>query len=327
MSHLRREVRALLAAAALCLFWSGTACRKPGAERSHAGAGEGQAGAAPAPVVVLRVETASYSVNDLEKYLTLNAGEDWKSLAAQALSRLFDNFVQEKILLFQARQRNLDLSEDERKSYLEKLKSASAAEAAPSVPIDESAIADKLLVEKYLAALLGTLTVEDEAVAAYYDAHKSEFLQPERVQVSQILLETESQATALLNKIKNASEAEFRAAAQAESSGAKAMGGGVLGVFRAGQLPPDLEKVIFALKPGEVSRVVESSFGFHIFRLDKRFEPLLQTLADAAPSIRSRLLNEKSESTISAHIEELKATIDWKAETDKLPFPYQRIES
>jgi len=321
-----RPLRLVLSGGIVCLLlWAG-ACRKNAPAADDPGA-EG-APAAPASPVVLQVESESYTLADFEKSLLLNAGEEWRTLAVPALSRLFDNFVEEKILLVQARRRGVELAEDEIRGYLEKLQAASTIPGAdvPATPIDPQAVAEKLVVEKYLAFNLNALSVDDAAVAAFYDGHKSEFLQPERIQVSQILLDAEGRAGELLGKLRAATEDQFRAAARAESKGLEASKGGLMGVFAAGQLPADLEKAIFTLKTGEISRVVQSSYGFHIFRLDKRTEPRLQSLADASPSIRSRLLDQKSEQRVAAHIAELKAALEWKETTEKLPFPYQRNE-
>jgi parvulin-like peptidyl-prolyl isomerase len=303
-----------------------------GACRSKSAGADPAAGAVSDPkseAIVLRVEGTAYSAADFEAYVKLDAGIDLKSLEPGALSRIFDTYVQEKLLLARAKARNIQPTPEERAAYLAKLKGASTISGtdAPATTIDEASIADKLVIEKYLASIQSTLTVDNAAMAAYYDEHKKEFLQPERVQVSQILLESEAKATDLLNRIKNGGEEQFRTAARAESKGLEAPKGGLLGEFSAGQLPPELEKAIFVLKTGEISRVVESSYGFHIFRLDKRFETRLRTLTDAIPAIRAKLFEEKSQALVAAHIEELKSTLEWKADTDKLPFPYQRIES
>ncbi len=276
---------------------------------------------------VLLVESREFTNDDLLDYVRTTGGSDAKKLSTDSLSRLFDRFVDEKIVLEAARRRNLTLTWEEKKAYLAKLAGESDPDkpAPPPDPAAPDSVFDGLLIEKYNYQVVKDVKVDDAEVRAYYDGHKKDFLLPERVQVSQILVPTEQRAVAVLRRVGDAPEAEFRKAAREESSGPEAFKGGVMGVYRRGDLPYDMEKVIFAMDVGTVSRVVESSYGYHIFRLDAKFPPQLQPLAEAAPAVRVRVLGDKIAEALAAHLSGLKDTLSWKAFPENLFFGYKRI--
>lgn len=294
--------------------------------------GPGDAAATPAEGqkqnrVVLEVAGANFTNEDFDRYVRATVGEKSSAFSAPALSRLFDGFVEEKIFFKRAQNQGVTLTEDEKTSYLSRLESAMGGTKTTRTPAEETALSERLLVEKYLYLLVKDLKVDDQEIPAYYDQNKGDYLQPEKAQVSQILLTTEGRASQVRDRLNNATEDQFRAIARAESTGPESVKGGVMGVFSAGQLPPELEKFIFPLKEGEISLVVESSYGYHIFRLDKKIEGRLVTQAEAAPSIRSKLLDQKSKQAIADHLVVIRSALDWKSYTENLTFAYQRNET
>ncbi len=58
----------------------------------------------------------------------------------------------------------------------------------------------------------------------------------------------------------------FEELAKSNSDGPSAPQGGMLGRFPRGQMVPEFEAAAFLLKPGEVSGVVETPFGFHVIQ-------------------------------------------------------------
>jgi len=312
----------------LALLWTGCGRSGEGAPEAGGQAGSGLEAAARKTGPVLRVEGREFTNSDFAGYVrTIMAGDE-KDIPPESLSRMFDRFVDEKILLESARRRDITLTGEEKANYVARLAGEQTGEGGDDSGRAEppESFFDGLLVEKYTLRVAGDLAVGDAEIRAYYDAHKKDFLLPERVQVSQILVPSEEKAVAVLRNVVNASEADFRRVAEEESMGPEAVKGGLMGVYRPGDLPDDMARVIFALDAGKISQVVESSYGYHIFRLDKKFPPQLESEEEAAPAIRVRVLEQKIKDALAAHLEVLKSTMDWAVFPDNLFFAYQRLD-
>jgi len=279
--------------------------------------------------LVLRVGSVSYPASDFSRYVGETVGGGVQELDAVTLSNFFDRFVDDKILLQAAVGHGVTLSAEEKQAYLEKAEKGTwTEEEKASLPASDSGpVIDKMRIEKYVRELSRDIAVGDDEVRAYYDGHPDEFLLPERIQVSQILVPTEYEAVEFWEKARFADEEGFRALARAQSVGPEASEGGEMGVFQRGQLPPDMETAVFAMGDGEVSPVVESTYGYHIFRLDKKFAPEQVSLEAAAPSIKQKLLGLKMEAVTARHLTELKKSLDWDIFPENLFFPYQREDT
>ena len=138
------------------------------------------------------------------------------------------------------------------------------------------------------------------------------------------MVETEDKAIEFLDRVKKGSEEEFKEIAQTHSIGTEASRGGDMGWYEMGELPYEMERVIFSLKKGELSQIVESSYGYHIFRVDERIGPELLPLEKASIEIKLEILKQKIHEAMSQHLEELKEKMDWHSYPQNLPFPYER---
>ncbi len=87
--------------------------------------------------------------------------------------------------------------------------------------------------------------------------------------------------------------------------------GGDLGWFSQGMMLPALERVAFALQPGQVSQVFEAGGGFHLVYLEgQRESGGAKPLAEARAEIRSQLLQEKLEKATTEYVAQLRRDAD-----------------
>lgn len=125
-----------------------------------------------------------------------------------------------------------------------------------------------------------TTVSEAEARKVYAENLDKVYRVPEKVRVSEILIAVDEKATpedrtkarqtaeALLKRIKAGEN--FAEIAKVDSYDQSAARGGDVGEITRGETVPQFEKAAFALKPGEVSGVVATQFGFHIIKVTER---------------------------------------------------------
>ena len=116
--------------------------------------------------------------------------------------------------------------------------------------------------------------------------------------------------------------ADFAAVASAESDDMQsAPNGGSLGVVQPGSLPPDLQKVVSALEPGQVSAPVRSEFGYHIFRAGERRAQPFEAVRDA---LAARIQRDEAAAAMDRLYKAAKIELDEKFFGREKKAPQQR---
>ena len=189
-----------------------------------------------------------------------------------------------------------------------------------------SVLERQLRIEKLVETeLFDELEVTDAEVEAHYQANESLFQRPETVTISQILVEDEPLAIELRQRLA-ANASIFETLAEEQSIGPEASRGGLLGSFGRGELPPSFEEVVFSLRKGRISDVVETDFGFHIFKLHEKTDAEPLSLDDVRDTIRVELLRAKSEAELARYIEQLKKTYPVTVHREHLSFAFLEWE-
>ncbi len=84
--------------------------------------------------------------------------------------------------------------------------------------------------------------------------------------------------------------------------------GGDLGFFGKGQMVPSFEKAAFALKPGEISNVVETQFGYHVIKLTEKKPAVTTDFNEVKAKIEEFLKGQKVNEAIQKYLAETKKT-------------------
>ncbi len=180
-------------------------------------------------------------------------------------------------------------------------------------------IRDQLAAMKVVeAAVTPTVVVSDQQISEFYTKNPERFQQPEAVRTSHVLVRVPEKADAAARRAARAEADRVRAAAfkgedfaalarrHSQDQGS-AVNGGDLGFVVRGQTIPAFEEAAFGLKPGQVSQVVETTFGFHVIKAGEhraaRTVPLDEVKGEVTEFLKQQQMQEKT----AAFVERLKA--------------------
>jgi peptidyl-prolyl cis-trans isomerase D len=163
--------------------------------------------------------------------------------------------------------------------------------------------------------------VTDAEVEKYYTEHPKEFETPHQAKAAHILArvtetggsEAEDKARAkiadIIRRVKAGEDFAKLARELSEDPGSKATGGD-LGFVSRGEVVPDFEAAMFALKKGEMSpEPVRTPFGYHVIKVTEIREGSKKPLREVAAQIRERLQNEAAEEAAKAKADEMRAKL------------------
>ena len=177
-----------------------------------------------------------------------------------------------------------------------------------------------IAIKNYKDNFFKNAEISNEEMKKYYDDNKNEFYKDE-VKASHILIKTidennnelsdknkeeaKKKAEDILKKIKSGEE--FAKLAKEYSEDGTASQGGDLGFFTKGEMVPEFEKAAWELKPGEVSDLVKTQYGYHIIKVTDKVDKQL-SFDEVKDTIKGMLLNEKFNKNIEDLVKEAKIT-------------------
>lgn len=161
--------------------------------------------------------------------------------------------------------------------------------------------------------------ISDEQLQKEYQDNIDTYRVPERVKVRHILIKTQGKPKNEVPALKAKAEdilkqlqhgADFAELAKKYSddpgSGSK---GGELGWIVRGQTVPAFEKTAFSLKPGQLSGVVETEYGFHIIQVEEKETAHVQPFDQVRPQLLAEAQKEAATEDLQKAISDAHAEI------------------
>ncbi len=282
---------------------------------------------------VAEVNGAIITRGDLDREMVVvkkRFGRTGRNISGAQLSQLEGNVLDSLIgreLLFQdARKAGIQIGDEAIDKQLETLKKRFPEEkdfknAMEQMHLSEQDVRGQIrqgmTIQKYVEGkFINRISIGEEETKAYYDGHQAMFKKQEEVRASHILIKVDPKADektklAARQKLEGIQKellggADFGKLAKKYSEGPSAAKGGDLGYFHRGQMVPPFEKVAFALKPGEISDIVVTRFGYHLVKVTDKKPGKTLAYAEVKDKLSRYLKEKKVGKAIDDHVQELK---------------------
>jgi peptidyl-prolyl cis-trans isomerase C len=253
----------------------------------------------------------------------------------QLRKRILEQLIIEELLTQKEKKKNVDVNQADLDSAINKMmkeqnltvdefKSLLKAYGTTFAEYQDN-MRKKLAFEKMMESeFAGKITKPtDEQEKTYYNENIQMFQEPESIHSKHILVTpsksgdpnkakavAKAKAEGILKKLK--AGADFNDLAKKDSNCPSAANGGDLGTQPKGSYVPEFEKAAYALKPGQLSDVVETQFGYHIIKLIAHNDANTVTLEKARDKIAQALTDKQKEEIVVAYIQQIKKEADIK---------------
>ncbi len=240
--------------------------------------------------VIASVDDQPIFYTDLEAEYQLHQAQGTKG-GTPTKVQILENMVVNKILLANAAKKDIHVKKEEMERYLRARVEAILQQVGTEARLEQyvgksievfkdelrKSIREQLTLDRMRHLIIDDITISPQEVKTFFDQ-----LPPAEIPVCPTMVE----AYQLIRfphivpvgrykledtQVRIQNGKDFAEAAREESEDeATAANGGELGFWKIGQLDPAYEKAALSLRPGEVSDIVETRFGFHLIQLIER---------------------------------------------------------
>ena len=262
--------------------------------------------------------------DEYEQFLASKMGDVGVADVSDSIrSEMLDEYLKRRLVLDEAARMGLTVTSaeiDESAQDNPQMKPSVATLAA------REEMARDLLVEKFYRQIaLRDVRVSPEEVQQYIEKNQARLTDRPGFLVREIRVQSREEADRLHREVTEGRR-DFASVARLHSDAPNAEQNG-LTRYDEGQLPDLLERAVQQLQPGDVSPVIESSYGFHMFKLEQRILPhgpeeRRSQLDDRRAQLTDELIARKNQQAVDKAIDLLISQAKIQIASSALGFPY-----
>lgn len=197
----------------------------------------------------------------------------------------------------------------------------------PEISFQIKNAVEQILIQSLLQKeIIEKIAITDEDIKAYYEENKDNYWQEEEIHALNILVEDQVQAEDIVNQLNEGTD--FATLAKEFSISSSAPEGGDIGFVTKGTLKTEIEEQLFILDPGEVSEIIPTENGFHIFKVLEKNPSAYLEFDEVKNEIESQLLPLKQQEAFDEYLNNIEenATIDKNTELLKEEISEESVE-
>jgi foldase protein PrsA len=252
-----------------------------------------------------------------KQYPNMFTGADGEGRLLDFKQRIVDNLINAKLVEQAAKEKGINISDGDIQKQVDQLRGgfkdqAQFDAALKSAGMTEDAlknsIRQQLVTNKLMEQLAASTKVSDADIQAYYDNNKAQFAQKAQKRASHVLFKTtdKTEAQKVLKQIQAGEITLAQAAKNYSVDTATAEKGGDLGWPNGTSYVPEFQAALDKLKKGEVSVLVQSTYGYHIITVTDTRAAKQQPLAEVKPQIEQIIVQKQKAEAYQKFLDELK---------------------
>ena len=263
-----------------------------------------------------------------DDYRSQYSGQALMEALTEARRKLLNQMIEDKLVYQEAKNQKIDPDIDEVDKQIEDLKSkfkskTDLQDTLAKEGMSLSAMRERLEHQSVIQHLhemevRAKVVVSPLEVEKFYEDHTEDFSSDESIRVRSITIKkneearekglTDETAKAKIENLRKRALAgqDFQSLSTEFSEDTSAKNGGLTDWIKRGDMIAEIDQVIFSLKPGQMSDVIETPMGYHLFRVEEKKNKQKKSFNEAREIIYQKIFREKSMKRFQEWMQELK---------------------